>query len=53
MACLKFSELSKELNKHFSNNEDEQIKKDKAIQNLVNDFRSAFESADGNVFKKS
>ena len=24
MACLKFSELSKELNKHFSNNKDEQ-----------------------------
>ena len=48
MACLKFSELSKELNKHFSNK-----KKDKAIRNLVNDFRSTFESADGKTCKKS
>ena len=53
MACLKFNELSKELNKHFSNNKDEQKKKDKAIRNLVNDFRSAFESADGKACEKS
>ena len=53
MACLKFSELSKELNKHFSNNEDEQKKKDKVIRNLVNDFRSTFESADGKACEKS
>ena len=31
MTCLKFSELIKELNKHFSNNKDEQKKKDKGI----------------------
>ena len=53
MACLKFSELSKELNKHFSNYKDEQKKKDKAIRNLGNDFRSAFESADGKACEKS
>ena len=53
MACLKFSELSKELNKHFSNNKDEQKKKGKVIRNLVNDFRSAFESADGKACEKS
>ena len=53
MACLKFNELSKALDKHFSNNRDKQKKKDKAIRNLVNDFRSAFESADGKVCEKS
>ena len=53
MACLKFSELSKELNEHFSNNKDEQKKKDKAIRNLVNDFRSVFESAGGKACEKS
>ena len=53
MACLKFSELSKELNKHFSNNKDEQEKKDKVIRNLVNDFRSALESADRKACEKS
>ena len=53
MACLKFRELSKELNKHFSNNKNEQKKKDKAIRNLVNDFQSAFESADGKACRKS
>ena len=53
MTCLKFSELSKGLNKHFSNNKDEKKKKDKVIRNLVNDFRSAFESADGKTCEKS
>ena len=53
MACLKFSELSKELNKHFSNNKDEQKKKDNAIRNLVNDFRRALEYADGKACEKS
>ena len=53
MVCLKFIELSKELNKHFSNNKDEQKKKDKTIWNLMNDFWSAFESVDGKACEKS
>ena len=53
MACLKFSELSKELNKYFINNKEEQKKKGKAIGNLVNDFQSAFESADGKASENS
>lgn len=47
MACLKYSELSKEFNKHFEQKKIIQPQeKEKTIQNLGKDFRNAFENTD-------